>query len=237
MWWAKWPLLAAGTGMFALTAGTTLLSEMVRIPHLPGVAERGLGWTALEFALYVGAPCGLIGALTGLPAGRVCRRYSPRVALLTAVLATTAGLVVLLAGRQGGAGVAVTAAVLQGLAPGFFYTSANNLLIEAVPMAQQSIGTSLLYMVLGVANGIGSAVVSTITARHTRLARGGQEVVIGDTGFEVSFLVLLAEAVVSVVLSPLMRHGRAPASGGLHADREAGDLRRSPVADGQEQAA
>ena len=228
-----WPLIAAGTGMFALTAGTTLLAEVVRIPHIPGLADRGLGWTALEFGLYVGAPYGVVGALTGVPAGWVCRRYSPRAALLTAALATTAGLVVMLAARQGGAGPAVTAAVLQGLALGFFYTAANNLLIEAVPAKHQGIGTSLLYTVLGVANGLGSAAISTITARHTQLAEGGaHEVVIGDTGFELSILVLLAGGFVSVALTLLMRHGRTPATGGTAVDQEAGTPRHTAVTGG-----
>ncbi|MFG2960993.1 MFS transporter [Streptomyces sp. NPDC048291] len=229
-----WPLLAAGMGMYALTAGTTLLAEAVRIPHIPGLADRGLGWTALEFGLYVGVPYGLVGALTGVPAGWVCRRYSPRAALLIAVLATTAGLLVMLASRHGGVGAAVTAAVLQGIALGFFYTAANNLVIEAVPADQQGIGTSLLYTVLGTANGIGSAAITTITARHTRLTEGSDHaVVVTDTGFELSILVLLAGGVVSVVLTLLMRHGRTPATGGATADLKAGMSRPGAVAGGR----
>jgi MFS family permease len=159
----------------------------------------------------VGAPFGLVGALTGVPAGWVCRSCSPRAALLTASLAATAGLVVMLAARQGGAAPAVTAAVLQGVALGFFYTAANNLLSEAVPSHQQGIGASLLYTVLGVANGIGSAAVSTITARHTQLAAdGGRRARSG--------------------------HRRAPATGGTAADLEAGVARRSGADAPREQA-
>ncbi|WP_413098250.1 MFS transporter [Streptomyces sp. Inha503] len=53
-----WPLLAAGTGMYALTAGTTLLSEMVSLtyPASPTAASAGRPWSSgCTWALRTGS--------------------------------------------------------------------------------------------------------------------------------------------------------------------------------------
>ncbi|SFP22112.1 hypothetical protein [Amycolatopsis rubida] len=74
-------LLVSGTAIFVTTANSSvLIPQLLRTPHVPGIAERGLGMNALEYGVSYGLPFGLAGAAAGYAAGWVCRRFAPRTA-------------------------------------------------------------------------------------------------------------------------------------------------------------
>lgn len=208
-------LLAASVVIFGIQVGPNLLAEIVRIPHIPGIADRSLGWSAWQYGIYVGLPFGLVGALTGLLAGWMCRRYSPRLALLIAGLgALAAGIIG--ASSAGGMGLFIFLAAVQGIGLGFLYAAANVLVIEAVPAESQGIGTSMLYTALGTMNAISTAVIGTITADHSNPVGSGASaaLVINDAGFRIAFLVTVGTSAAGIILALAMRHGRQPATGG-----------------------
>ncbi|NKY43623.1 MFS transporter [Nocardia cerradoensis] len=207
-------LLTSAMAICAVTAGPVLLSEYTRIPQIPGVLDRGLGWTALQFGLYDGLTFGLVGALAGLLAGWVCRRFAPRTALFVSItgtfIALTIGLIPIAS-----AGLIITIAVFQGVGLGFLYASANNLVIEAVPAESQGIATSMLYTAFGVMNAVGTALIGRITASQSVPAGDGSAaLIITEQGFRYSFLLLMGTSVIAFALALIMRHGRTPATGG-----------------------
>jgi MFS family permease len=213
---AVWMTLVAGGFIIAaITAAPVLLSEIARIPFVPGIAEYGLGMSALTYGVVIGLPFGLVSAAAGLLAAWVCRRFAPRTALLLAGLVILVSVVLLLL-VTGNVLVAATAAALQGAGVGFLYAAANTLLIEGVPAAEQGISTSLLYTALGVMNAVGTAVVGTIIAAHAIPApNGSAELLVAESGFRIAFLVLAGSSLVGLGVALAMRHGRRPATGGL----------------------
>lgn len=210
-------LLASGTAIFVTTANSSvLIPQLLRTPHVPGVSERGLGMNALEYGVSYGLPFGLVGAAAGYAAGWVCRRFAPRTALLTSIIGTLGGVVLILFGQLSGPVLIVVIAALMGIGLGFLYAGANNLVIEAVPAEAQGVTTSLLYTALGVMNTLGTAIVGSITAAHqVRLSSGVS--ITNDTGYQAAYFVLLGVGVLALLLTVLMRHGRAPATGGTAA--------------------
>lgn len=219
-------LLAAGMGIFVSTANSSVLApQMFRTPSIPGVFEHGLGLSALQYGLYWGLAFGGVGAISGFVAGWVSRRFAPRTTLLVAVLASTVGVILVLTGQATGYAAVAVVAAFMGVGLGFLYAGANNLIIEAVPAASQGVTTSLLYTALGVMNTLCSAIAGAVTSSYAVPAGGGTTVT-SHTGYQVAYLVLLGVSIVAIVLTLVMRHGRAPASGGAVADhREAATQR------------
>ncbi|TVZ02182.1 MFS transporter [Trebonia kvetii] len=208
-------LLAASVTIFAIQVGPNALAEIVRIPRIPGVLDQGLGWSAWQYGIYAGLPFGLVGALTGLLAGWMSRRYSPRLVLL---IAGVGGLVpsLIAATSASGAAVFIVIAALQGVGLGFLYAAANNLVIEAVPADSQGVGTSMLYTALGTMNAVSTAIIGTITAAHTVPVGSGAAAafIVNSDGFRISFLVMIGTSVAGLLLTLAMRHGRQAALGG-----------------------
>lgn len=208
-------LVASGLAIFVVTASTNqLLPQLLRGPRVPGVAEHGLGLSALDYGLSFGLPFGLVGAVAGLVAGWVCRRFAPRTALLTSALGSVAAMTLVVTGRTDTYLLATLIGALMGIGLGFLYAGANNLIIEAVPASMQSVSTSLLYTALGVMNSVCTAVVGSITASHTVAVSGIDGGVISDTGFRIAALVLLCVGIAAIGVTVAMRHGRTPATGG-----------------------
>lgn len=215
-------LLAAGLAIFVVTASTSqLLPQLLRTPQIPGVAEHGLGLSALDYGISFGLSFGLVGAAAGFAAGWVCRRFAPRSALLTSLVASVVGMLLVLAGQTGSYAMVAIIGALMGIGLGFLYAGANNLIIEAVPAGMQGVSTSLLYTALGVMNSVCTAVVGSITASYTVDVSGIDQGIISDTGFRIASLVLLCVGVAGIAVTVMMRHGRDPASGGAVPDRQA----------------
>ncbi|MBF6451194.1 MFS transporter [Nocardia aobensis] len=207
-------LLTSAMAICAVTVCPVLVSEYTRIPRVPGVLDRGMGWSALEFGIYFGLIFGLVGAVNGLLAGWVCRRFAPRTALLVSILSTFVAVTIALIPNADMA-LVIVIALFQGIGLGFLYTSANNLVIEAVPAENQGVATSMLYTALGVTNAVGTAVIGRITASHSVGAgNGSAALIIAEDGFRYSFLFALGTTVIAFTLAMIMRHGRAPAVGG-----------------------
>lgn len=211
-------LVAAGMTAFCATGiSSVLMPQMLRTPHVPGLADYGMGMSALQYGSSFGLVFGIVGAICGFLAGWASRRYSPRTALLVSIAALASGTALILTGWvTGPAPIAVTAA-LMGVGLGFLYAGANNLIIEAVPATVQGVSTSLLYTAMGVMNAVSTAVVGAITASHqVPLNWAGHHLtVVTADGFRIAYLVLLGGCIAALVIALIMRHGRAPATGGM----------------------
>ncbi|WP_027945684.1 MFS transporter [Amycolatopsis taiwanensis] len=214
-------LLAAGAGIFVSTANSSVLApQLLRTPRVPGVAEHGLGLSALDYGVYYGLWFGLVGAVAGYVAGWVSRRFAPRTTLLIAIIGSMAGVIFILAGQPSNHVMIGLIAAFMGVGLGFFYAGANNLIIEAVPTNAQGVTTSLLYTALGVMNSVCTAVAGAIMAAYS-VPVGSGKTITSDTGYQVAYLVLLGVSVLALALTLAMRHGRRPASGGAAPDRAA----------------
>jgi MFS family permease len=119
-------------------------------------------------------------------------------------------------------------AAVFGLGFGAFYAACPNLLIEAVPARQQGISAGMLGVVNSLATSVGTgALTASLRANPLEVKvsipgiseqqTGGSHVIPelnGWNGYHDGLLLAAACGLLGLAVALLMRHGRAPATGG-----------------------
>ncbi|MGW5648156.1 MFS transporter [Saccharopolyspora sp. NPDC003752] len=205
--------LASATAIgFLVGAQAVLMPLLLRNP-------TGLGLSAMQYAVSFAMVSGVCNALFGFLAGFVCRWANPRAALLTSCVGWTLAMALIASGFVDERWKVAVMAALLGVGQGSFFAAAANLIVEAVPAKVQGVTASMKFTVEQVAGSIAAAVGGAVIAADVvRIEPSTGAVVYGLTGFRNAFLILTAVAVVGLVLTLLMRHGRQPATGGVQPD-------------------
>lgn len=189
------------------------------------------GLTLLAVAWQVSSFQGLAAMLSGPAGGGLARRVGGRRPLIIglAVLVVAAILMIVLPLR-GLWGLAVIAA-LVGIGTGFYFAAAPNLIIEAAPPQQQGITTGMWSVLGAMASGVATAVLTALfVANPVRIqtslpGRPAQVTTLDQLnawpGYLDAFYLSVGVAVLGLIITLLMRHGRTPSTGGVASETEA----------------
>lgn len=207
-------LMCAAMIGFVTGSQLVLMPLMLRTPDAPRIGAEGLGLSALQYGVHFALPMGATAAVAGFLAGWISRKLGPRNALIFSATGWTLGTALVAAGLAGNTGAVSAIAIVMGIGQGFYYASAANLIIEAVPATLQGVSASVKYTVeqgiSAIAGAIAGAIIATdIVQRGT----GGQATIFGMTGFRTAFLVCAAMGAVAILATAAMRHGRSPGPG------------------------
>ncbi|PSM38985.1 MFS transporter [Streptomyces dioscori] len=199
------------------TAGTSaaayLLAQLLQTPRQTGLgyafglsALAAAGWT---FTLG-------LGSLAGGPlGGYMARRRGPRSTALTAQALVAIGALGF-AALPGQRGAVLFISLVFGLGTGLAYASFANLITEAVPDERAATGAALI----AVANQLGAAAgASALASVRTRYPVGPTGSVFAGSGYRLAFTCAAAAALLALLTTWRMRHGRSPATGGAATSR------------------
>ncbi|MYS86237.1 MFS transporter [Embleya scabrispora] len=205
-------LLASLSVGFLIGGYGLLMPQLLQTPDLPGIGY-GAGLTATGVALWT-FPQGLLTMACGSLGGVADRARGARPVLIAAGCLLVAALTAA-AWLPGQRGQVLLIAGVFGAGMGPYHAAGPNLVVDAVPLRQSAVGTSML----PVANQLGAAAAATILGAvmardiaHSD-ARTGR-IVYADAAFEHAFAISAVVGLAGVLVAVLMRHGRAPAGGG-----------------------
>ncbi|SEP25690.1 MFS transporter [Trujillonella endophytica] len=201
VWTANLVGFLAGVGMYASFA---FLPQFLQTPPSAGY---GFGSTVSESGLVMLIQTGS-SFVTGLVAGRLAHRISPRSLLLVGVLTGAAGYAVMSLAHEH-FWQACLAVVLIGIGFGGTFAAMANLVVAAVPPEQTGVASGMNANIRTVGGAIGSALMSTVvTASNgpTGLpAEGGY-----TTGFGLLALATLAAAAAALLVPRARREPVVP---------------------------
>lgn len=208
-------MLAGLFASFVIGGFAFALPLMLMTPRAVGISY-GFGLTALAYALWTAAH-GIGGMVGGPLAGLLARRSGPRVSLIIA-MTTLAVSVTLLAFCHDHLWQIAVLSGVYGLGMGFFYASQANLVVEAVPPSQTGASAGMVGCVNNLGPALGVTVLGAVLAANTLpAAPGARQIVYSETGFTYALLAAGIAAALGLVVALVMRHGRAPATGGAAA--------------------
>ncbi|MCX4671937.1 MFS transporter [Streptomyces sp. NBC_01381] len=206
----RWTLVAAFSGAFAIGGTAFAMPMLVQTPTSLGY---GFGMSVLGAAVFL-VPQGLIGAACGPLGGLLAGRRGPRYTLMVALCglsATTLTLALLHTALW----QLLLAALFMGVGFGCFFVGVSNLVVEAVPADRTAVGAGLM----GVANNLGQAtgvtLLGAVLARYLVDDSDEDRILYAETGYLLAFGLASAVAFAGLMVATAMRHGRAPASGGV----------------------
>ncbi|WP_051939450.1 MFS transporter [Phaeacidiphilus oryzae] len=213
----------------AAASGGKLTPARLPLVHIDFNAALGygLGATLLGYGLASAIFSGGLGMIGGAGTGEWARWAGPRRPLLLAMASFTVAPL-LYAFFSHSTWQYVLCACVFGVGYGAFYSSVPNLVVEAVPASRQGISSAMFGVVTALATSVGTAVLSAFLSAHparfqVRLpgvpasASGGWHPLPGvyaDAGYRWGLLFGAAAGLLGLVVALLMRHGRAPATGG-----------------------
>ncbi|PSM40368.1 MFS transporter [Streptomyces dioscori] len=194
------------------TAGTStvayLLPQLLQTPRQEGLGYA-FGLTALAAAGWTFTQG--IGSLAGGPiGGLLARRRGPRRTALAAQALVAIGALGFTA-LPGQRGVVLLLGLVFGFGTGLAYVAFANLITEAVPDERAATGTALI----AVTNQLGAAAGASVLASvRTSYPVGPNGTVFAGTGYQLAFACAAVAAVLALLTTLRMRHGRTPATGG-----------------------
>lgn len=202
--------------------GQPLPASAVQVTLDPGYSY-GNGFSLLEYAWHIAIWNALLAMVFGALAGAWARHAGPRRPLVFAVaLMAAAGVAYAFLPHTWVVFALLSAAF--GIGFGAYYASSPNLIIEAVPQEQQGISAGMLGIMQSMGVAIGLAVATAfLNANPVKAAVSvaGQPPVVreipqvfADRGYELGFLFAAGASIVALIGAFIMRHGRAPATGG-----------------------
>ncbi|MEU9021251.1 MFS transporter [Actinomadura sp. NPDC048394] len=202
--------------------GQPLPASAVQVALDPGYSY-GNGFSLLEYAWHIAIWNAVLGMVFGALAGIWARRSGPRRPLLLAAAVMAAcGVTYAFLPHTWVVFTLVSAAF--GIGFGAYYASTPNLIIEAVPQEQQGVSAGMLGIMQSMGVAIGLAVATAFLNADpvkASVSVGGrppvvQEIpqVFADRGYEIGFLFAAGASLIALIGALIMRHGRAPATGG-----------------------
>jgi MFS family permease len=187
----------------------------------------GSGFGMLSYAVHLGIWAGVVSMIFGPVAGVLARRVGARIpAIIASVVMIGSGIAFALTTPHY---TWQTFGILNGvfgIAFGLLFASASILIVDALPEGQQGIGSGMLGVTIGIGASAGSAVMAAFQSAHPLKATVvikslGQNVtqpipqVFGDQAYTYTFFAMSVLAVVTLVVTIVMRHGRKPSTAGI----------------------
>ncbi|MGV9734914.1 MFS transporter [Rhodococcus aetherivorans] len=223
-------VVAVGCVAYMMNAHAFLMPTLLQTPAgLPGISY-GAGLTATLYALWTCA-LGLCAMVAGPLGGFAAKKFGPRQVLIGAALLF---LLVMFLGTRLPTTLwqVVALSALAGFAVGFLHSSNANLVQDALPAEQSGVGTTIAGVGMQLTSAIAVTVTGAVMAGHVAGMRpGGRAVLYTDTALVHGFRYAALVGAAGLVIALVMKHGRAPAAGGLQAPDPA------PVAAAQPQRA
>ncbi|MFZ3566754.1 MFS transporter [Streptomyces sp. BH097] len=207
-------VLAVACVAYMMNAHALISPTMLRTPEgIPGISY-GAGLSATELALWT-CPLGIVAMFVGPLGGYLTTKIGARNVLLAS--AAFFLLVMILGSRlftvQWQIGLVALAA---GCANGFLHSSNANLLQDSLPASQNAVGNSIAGMTTLLSAGIATALTGVVMSGHVlKVDAATSSVVYADSALTHAYAYAAAVGAVGMVVALLMKHGRAPARGGL----------------------
>lgn len=207
-------VLAVACVGYMMNAHAFMMPILLQTPGgVPGISY-GAGLSATAYALWT---CALgIGAMVAGPLGGFCaKKFGPRQVLIVA--AALFIFVMFLGSRLPQTlAEAITISAAAGFAVGFLHSSNANLVQDSLPAEQSGVGTTIAGVGMQLTSAVAVTVTGVIMANHVAGARpGGKAVLYADSAFVQGFGAAAVVGAVGIVIALVMKHGRAPAQGGL----------------------
>jgi MFS family permease len=206
-------LLLSSLVGFIFNSNVAIISQMAQSVPVPGV-DSGLGLTPVSFSLFYALPLGLLGSVSGLGAGVVCKRFGPKYSMIFSALCWLGGSVLIMVGAVRSPAMLLVVAFVFGLGTGSYHASASNLVIEAVPAKTQGIGASLKVTSEQLFGAFGAAITGSVVASAIVSAPGAHGISYSMGGFHLAYGIYAAASLLAVVVALMLRHGNTPATGG-----------------------
>ncbi|MET7841377.1 MFS transporter [Streptomyces sp. NPDC005356] len=208
-------ILVGVLGMFPLMTYSFGLPQLLEAPKVAGLAHT-FGLTALAVGL-VQIPYGVFGMVFGPLGGALTRRIGPRKVMIASLCLLSLGALLLGFFHHDLWQIILWSAVV-GTGFGLFWAGQANLMVEAVPPDHTGVSGGTQTAAQAVGTSIAIALIGTVLAQHVlRVDASTHATIYSDRGFATVFFLGAAAGLVGVILTLVMRHGRAPASGGSRA--------------------
>lgn len=212
-------LLAVGCVSYMMNAHALMSPTMLRTPEGAAGTGYGAGLSAIEYALWT-APLGLMSMAVGPVGGYLAKRIGARRVLIAAAVLF---IMTMYVGAQlpNVYWQVALKSLLAGIAVGCLHSSNANLVQDALPSSYSGVGNTIGAMNALMFASIGSTVTGIVMADH--VVTTGHGVVYEPGAFTGGFFFAALVGAAGLVIALVMRHGRAPARGGLDeaADRPA----------------
>ncbi|WP_262403517.1 MFS transporter [Actinomadura sp. CNU-125] len=204
-------LLAVGCVSYMMNAHALMSPTMLRTPDGAAGTTYGAGLSAIEYALWT-APLGLMSMAVGPVGGYLAKRVGARRVLIAAAVLF---IMTMYVGAQlpNVYWQVALKSLLAGIAVGCLHSSNANLVQDALPASYSGVGNTIGAMNSLMFASIGSTVTGIIMADH--VVTTGRGVVYEPGAFTNGFFFAGVVGAVGLLIALLMRHGRAPARGGL----------------------
>lgn len=207
-------VLAVACVAYMMNTHSLIAPTMLMTPeNIPGIGY-GAGLSATEYAIWT-CPMGIAGMILGPLGGLLAKRIGARQVLLGAsvlfLLAMYLGSRLFTVQWQ----VAIVSLTV-GCAVGFLHSANANLLQDALPASQSGVGNSIGGMTALLTAGVATALTGSVMSNDVlKVDPRTHSVLYEDAALTNGFLYASAVGVVGLVVILVMRHGRAPAQGGL----------------------
>ncbi|MGX6509561.1 MFS transporter [Rhodococcus sp. SJ-2] len=209
-------VLAVACVGYMMNAHALMMPTLLQTPAgIPG-NSYGAGLTATVYALWTCA-LGLSAMLAGPLGGYCAKKFGPRQVLIASGVLF---VLVMFLGSQlpTSLGQVVLISALAGVAVGFLHSSNANLVQDALPSEHSGVGSTIAGVGMQLTSSVAVTVTGVVMAGHlSGVGAGDRTVVYADSAFVYGFGSAALVGVVGLVIAVLMKHGRAPATGGLQA--------------------
>ncbi|UGT41763.1 MFS transporter [Nocardia yamanashiensis] len=196
--------------------------DMVKVDLNPGYTY-GDGFSLLKFATHIALLQSIISMVFGFLGGLWIRKLGARQPLILAlVIFVGSSIAYALLAHTWGV-LAIVSAVF-GIAFGLYYAATPNLIVEGVPAEQQGISAGMLGVMQAMGAAIGLAVATAflnanpvkvdVAVMGAPTVTKDVDLLYADKGYEISFYFIAIAAVVALIGTVIMKHGRTPATGG-----------------------
>ena len=207
-------LLIAGLMGFIFNSNVAIISQMAQSVPVPGV-DSGLGMSPVTFSMTYALPLGILGSISGFGAGVVSKKFGPKYSMIFSAVCWFSGSALVMFGLVISPTMLLVVAFIFGLGNGSYHASSSNLIIEAVPATTQGVGASLKTTSEQIFGAFGTAITGSMVAASIISRPGSTEgTSYSMTGFQTSYGLYAAVALLAVIIAISLKHGNKPASGG-----------------------
>ncbi|MEV7345089.1 MFS transporter [Streptomyces sp. NPDC093544] len=202
----------------------TTVAAVAPLVHFHGDISYAAGFSILQMAVHVSIWTSVFAMIFGPVGGYLTRRIGTRLPLIIGLLAFVTATALWVEWHKTWQ-QQITIGVAFGLAYGFFFASAPNLLMDTVPAKRQGVSSGMFFVFGSIGTAISTALFTAIVAAHPyqmtiTQPTGGTITkdipqVYDNSAYSLVYLLLgVVPALIALGLALALRTGRTPARGG-----------------------